>query len=61
MIFGQLAGTFSGFETGGSDLDEFYDDLNEFTLYFVYLGIGQFITLYLVSQKCRAQVSAFIY
>ena len=48
VIFGQLAGTFQDFSVNGADNSEFNEDVNEYTLYFVYLGIGQFITLYLV-------------
>ncbi|KAJ9647243.1 hypothetical protein H2199_002230 [Coniosporium tulheliwenetii] len=47
IVFGQLAGTFQGFFLGTVSGSEFNSELSKFTLYFVYLAIGQFAALYI--------------
>ncbi len=42
-----MAGTFQGFFNGTLPPDQFTDDLGDFTLYFVYLAIGEFATIYI--------------
>ncbi|KAI9677521.1 MAG: GTPase-activating protein [Caeruleum heppii] len=71
VVFGQLAGTFQGFFQGTVSLDDYNADLARFTLYFVYLGIGEFVTIYVatvgfiytgehITQKIREQYLAAI-
>ncbi len=49
MIFGQLAGTFQGFFNGTLPKNQFTDDLGNYTLYFIYLAIGEFVTIYIAT------------
>ncbi|EON66022.1 ATP-binding cassette, subfamily B (MDR/TAP), member 1 [Coniosporium apollinis CBS 100218] len=49
IIFGQLAGTFQGLFLGTLAEGQFASDLAKFTLYFVYLGIGEFVTIYITT------------
>ena len=71
VIFGSLAGTFQGFLNGTSDTSSFSSDLSYYTLFFVYLAIGEFVTIYVctvgfiytgehVTQKIREQYLAAI-
>ena len=71
VIFGQLTGIFSDFMQGTMSSDEFKHRLGHFTLYFVYLAIGEFITIYTctigfiytgehITQKIREQYLAAI-
>ena len=71
IIFGQLAGTFSSFFGGGLSLEGFNADVSHFTLYFIYLAIGEFVTIYIctvgfiysgehISSKIREQYLAAI-
>lgn len=46
VIFGQLAGTFQGLFTGTLDINDFYSDLNKYSVYFVYLAVGEFVLIY---------------
>ncbi|KAG0640566.1 P-loop containing nucleoside triphosphate hydrolase protein [Tuber brumale] len=66
IIFGQLGGTFQNFTLGYLTAAKMQSELNRFTLYFVYLGIGEFVTIYIatvgfiytgehISQKIREQ------
>jgi ATP-binding cassette subfamily B (MDR/TAP) protein 1 len=66
IIFGQLTGTFQKFFLGQGDRDEFNSELSHFTLYFVYLAIGEWVTVYIstvgfiytgehITQKIREQ------
>ncbi|KAG0129075.1 P-loop containing nucleoside triphosphate hydrolase protein [Tuber indicum] len=66
IIFGQLGGTFQNFILGYITAAKMQSELNRFTLYFVYLGIGEFVTIYIatvgfiytgehISQKIREQ------
>ncbi|KAI9741838.1 MAG: GTPase-activating protein [Cirrosporium novae-zelandiae] len=47
IIFGSLAGQFQGFFLGTISKDEFSHNLSHFTLYFVYLGVGEYIVTYI--------------
>ena len=71
VIFGQLAGIFQGFFNGTVSHDHFNSELGHYTLYFVYLAIGEFITIYIctvgfiytgehISGKIREQYLAAI-
>ncbi|MCJ1293842.1 GTPase-activating protein [Xylographa carneopallida] len=71
IIFGQLAGTFQGLTNGTLSLDDFSYDVDHFTLYFIYLAIGEFATIYIatvgfiysgehISSKIREQYLAAI-
>ena len=71
IIFGQLAGTFSSFFSGGLSIEAFNADVNHFTLYFIYLAIGEFVMIYIctvgfiysgehISSKIREQYLAAI-
>lgn len=48
VIFGNLQGTFQKFFYGGGAFtyDDFLDDLTKYVLYFVYLGIAEFVVTY---------------
>ncbi|KAL2038536.1 hypothetical protein N7G274_008875 [Stereocaulon virgatum] len=46
VIFGQLSGTFQGFFQGTLSHSDFNSQLSHFTLYFIYLAIGEFVTIY---------------
>ncbi|KAF8463597.1 P-loop containing nucleoside triphosphate hydrolase protein [Kalaharituber pfeilii] len=46
IVFGQLAGVFQSFMLMQMAPDEFQNELNKYTLYFVYMGIGEFVTIY---------------
>ena len=47
MIFGQLTGIFQGYFQQTISHSEFNHQLSHFTLYFIYLAIGEFITIYI--------------
>ena len=47
MIFGQLAGTFQGYFQQTISHSVFKAQLSHFTLYFIYLAVGEFITIYI--------------
>ncbi|KAL5043996.1 hypothetical protein BDW71DRAFT_187008 [Aspergillus fruticulosus] len=46
ILFGSLASTFKNIMLYQISYDEFYDKLTTNVLYFVYLGIGEFVTVY---------------
>ncbi|EMC97085.1 hypothetical protein BAUCODRAFT_69121 [Baudoinia panamericana UAMH 10762] len=54
IIFGSLAGTFQGFFNGSANGAAFSRTVDHLTLYFVYLAIGEFVTIY-------AATAGFIY
>lgn len=71
VIFGQLTGIFTSFTQGTISSDDFKHKLGHFTIYFVYLAIGEFITIYActvgfiytgehITQKIREQYLAAI-
>ncbi|KAK9329587.1 P-loop containing nucleoside triphosphate hydrolase protein [Lipomyces starkeyi] len=43
IVFGQLSQTFVDFFAYGGSPEHFQHEINKFTLYFVYLGIGEFV------------------
>ena len=47
IIFGQLVGVFQGFFNGTLPRSTFNHQLSHFSLYFVYLAIGEFVTVYI--------------
>ena len=48
VVFGQLTGSIGNFSSGNSsDLSDFSHTVNHLTLYFVYLAIGEFVTIYI--------------
>jgi ATP-binding cassette subfamily B (MDR/TAP) protein 1 len=46
VVFGNLAGSFKGLVLGTIDVSTFPGLLSHYTLYFVYLAIGEFILIY---------------
>lgn len=46
IIFGNLAGTFQGLFNGTVEHSKFQGQINHMVLYFVYLGVGEFVTIY---------------
>jgi ATP-binding cassette subfamily B (MDR/TAP) protein 1 len=69
VIFGQLTAKFKDFFYGGLSTSDFSHTLSHFVLYFVYLAIGEFVTIYIatagfiytgehISAKIRAQYLA---
>ena len=71
IIFGQLTGTFQAFFNGQTDPATFKSQLAGFTLYFLYLAVGEFVTIYIctvgfiytgehITQKIREQYLAAI-
>ncbi|EME42871.1 hypothetical protein DOTSEDRAFT_131498 [Dothistroma septosporum NZE10] len=49
IIFGSLAGTFQGFFQGTTTGSDFSGTISHLTLYFVYLGIGEFVVTYIAT------------
>lgn len=47
LVYGNFAGSFTSFSVDAVAAAKFQDQINKFTLYFVYLGIGSFITSYI--------------
>ncbi|KAL4800940.1 P-loop containing nucleoside triphosphate hydrolase protein [Aspergillus venezuelensis] len=47
ILFGSLASVFQRIMLDTISYDEFYDELTKNVLYFVYLGIGEFVTVYI--------------
>lgn len=47
IIFGSLAATFQGKFNGTVSTSDFNHQLSHFTLYFIYLAIGEFVTVYI--------------
>ncbi|QSZ35150.1 hypothetical protein DSL72_008017 [Monilinia vaccinii-corymbosi] len=47
VIFGQLAGTFADYFAGKTSKADFDRTIDHMVLYFIYLGIGEFITIYI--------------
>ncbi|KAL8952455.1 MAG: hypothetical protein Q9222_001646 [Ikaeria aurantiellina] len=71
IIFGQLTGTFQNYFQGATSHSDFTSELGKFTLYFVYLAIGEFVLIYIctlgfiytgehITQKIREQYLAAI-
>ncbi|KAI9847783.1 MAG: GTPase-activating protein [Sclerophora amabilis] len=49
IIFGQLTGLFQEFFYGDLSSDVFSGELAHYTLYFIYLAIGEFVTIYVAT------------
>ncbi|KAI0377833.1 P-loop containing nucleoside triphosphate hydrolase protein [Hypomontagnella monticulosa] len=49
VIFGNLQNTFQGYFLRTVSYDDFLDKMAELVLYFVYLAIGEFITIYIAT------------
>ncbi|RYP18068.1 hypothetical protein DL767_009902 [Monosporascus sp. MG133] len=49
VIFGNLQGTFQNYFNGLASYDEFMDTMIQLILYFVYLAIGEFVTIYVAT------------
>ena len=49
IIFGTLAGTFQGFFNGTGDPSSFQGTINHLVLYFVYLAVAEFVTIYIAT------------
>ncbi|WPH00716.1 Hypothetical protein R9X50_00354600 [Acrodontium crateriforme] len=71
VIMGAFAGNFAGFFNGSSKLSEFAHEVDHLVLYFIYLAIGEFVTIYIstlghiyvgehISGKIREQYLASI-
>ncbi|KAI9787255.1 MAG: GTPase-activating protein [Geoglossum umbratile] len=71
IVFGNLGGTFRNYFYGGLSGSAFRHQLGNYTLYFVYLAIGSFVTVYIstvgfiyvgehMTQKIREQYLAAI-
>ncbi|EXJ70002.1 uncharacterized protein A1O5_07075 [Cladophialophora psammophila CBS 110553] len=50
LVLGSLAGQFTGFQDGSTAVSEFNQRLSRLALYFVYLGIGSFVTVFISIQ-----------
>ncbi|USP78805.1 ABC multidrug transporter mdr1 [Curvularia clavata] len=46
LVYGNFAGSFTSFSVDAVAAAQFQHQINQFTLYFVYLGIGSFVTSY---------------
>ncbi|KAI2612606.1 P-loop containing nucleoside triphosphate hydrolase protein [Hypoxylon fragiforme] len=49
VIFGNLQNTFQGFFLGTVSYDDFMGEMTSLVLYFIYLAIGEFITIYVAT------------
>ncbi|CAM1505503.1 Fc.00g111400.m01.CDS01 [Cosmosporella sp. VM-42] len=49
VVFGTLQGTFQDYFQGKLTYDKFNDEMVHFVLYFVYLGVGEFVTTYIAT------------
>ncbi|CAO2650152.1 Nn.00g014440.m01.CDS01 [Neocucurbitaria sp. VM-36] len=47
LVFGNFAGSFTSFSVDAIAAQHFRHQINQFTLYFVYLGIGSFVTSFI--------------
>lgn len=48
VVFGQLSGKIGEF-SAGADMSDFSDTVNHLTIYYVYLAIGEFVTVYIAT------------
>lgn len=71
VLFGGLAGTFQAFALGTTSSNHFTSELARYSLYFVYLAIGEFVMVYIatvgflyageqISSKIREQFLAAV-
>ncbi|KAF2238713.1 ABC transporter-like protein [Viridothelium virens] len=49
VVFGGLAGTFQTFLYDGGSADQFDSSLSHRTLYFIYIAVGEFVTIYVAT------------
>ncbi|KAG8628278.1 hypothetical protein KVT40_004151 [Elsinoe batatas] len=49
VLYGQLVGSFNGFQNGSVTGQTLRDDISRFTLYFVYLGVAMFLSVYVTT------------
>ncbi|EXK27051.1 ATP-binding cassette, subfamily B (MDR/TAP), member 1 [Fusarium oxysporum f. sp. melonis 26406] len=49
VVFGNLQGVFGNYSIGGQSYDDFTGELAKYVLYFVYLGVGEFVTTYIAT------------
>jgi ATP-binding cassette, subfamily B (MDR/TAP), member 1 len=49
VIFGNLQGTFTDYFLGRTTKSEFNDEMVKYVLYFVYLAIGEFVCVYIMT------------
>ena len=49
VLYGQLVGSFDGFQNGTISGLTLRSDISRFTLYFVYLAIGMFVSVYITT------------
>ncbi|PYH94193.1 multidrug resistance protein 3 [Aspergillus ellipticus CBS 707.79] len=49
VLYGQLVGSFDGFQNGTISGSTLRSDVSRFTLYFVYLAIGMFVAVYITT------------
>jgi ATP-binding cassette subfamily B (MDR/TAP) protein 1 len=50
VVFGQLTGSIGNFSSGNSaDLSGFSNTVNRLTIYYIYLAIGEFVTVYIAT------------
>ncbi|KAF1848955.1 leptomycin B resistance protein pmd1 [Cucurbitaria berberidis CBS 394.84] len=47
LVYGNFAGSFTSFSVSAVAAEHFKQQINKFTLYFVYLGIGSFVTSFI--------------
>ncbi|KAF1939467.1 leptomycin B resistance protein pmd1 [Clathrospora elynae] len=47
LVYGNFAGSFTSFSVNATAAAKFQHQINTFTLYFIYLGIGSFVTTYI--------------
>ncbi|PVH90867.1 multidrug resistance protein-like protein 1 [Periconia macrospinosa] len=47
LVYGNFAGSFTSFSVDSSTRQHFQHQTNQFTLYFVYIGIGSFVSVYI--------------
>ncbi|KAK1920029.1 hypothetical protein P3342_002325 [Pyrenophora teres f. teres] len=47
LVYGNFAGSFTSFSVDATAAAKFEHQINKFTLYFIYLGIGAFVTSYI--------------
>ncbi|KIW29284.1 uncharacterized protein PV07_05109 [Cladophialophora immunda] len=50
LVLGSLAGRFTGFQAGSAATSDFNHQLSRLALYFVYLGIGSFVAVFIAIQ-----------
>ncbi|PBP28794.1 ABC transporter [Diplocarpon rosae] len=47
VVFGNLAGDFNGYFAGATSISDFNDTIDRSVLYFIYIGIAEFVTVYI--------------